>query len=193
MSVIVILYHSQAGHTEVQARAVAQGARKLDGSEVLLIRAEEAEKRGEDLDRADAIVFGSPTYMGSMSAELKKVFEWSSPRWSKGAWRNKIAAGFTNSGSQNGDKLQTLFSLCLFAMQHGMIWVGLDLLPGNNSSKGSPDDLNRMGSWLGAMAQSNIDQKADQVPIDSDLRTAEYFGHRVAKITAQFLAAAQKE
>ncbi len=51
-------------------------------------------------------------------------------------WRNKVAAGFTNSGAQNGDKLHSLISMALFAAQHGMLWVGLDLKPGNDSSRG---------------------------------------------------------
>ena len=84
----------------------------------------------------------------------------SSKRWFAGAWKNKVAAGFTTSASQSGDKLNTLLQLMVFANQHAMIWVGLDLMPGNNNSKGSVDSLNRLGSFSGAMAQAN----ADQVP-----------------------------
>jgi len=100
--------------------------------------------------------------------------------------RDKIAAGFTNSASQSGDKLNTLQTLAVFAAQHGMIWVGLDILPGNNNSKGSVEDLNRLGSYLGAMAQSKADQGPEQGPIASDLKTAEHLGARVASITARF-------
>lgn len=77
--------------------------------------------------------------------------------------------------------------MALFAAQHGMVWVGLDLMPGNSSSSGSPADLNRLGSWLGVMTQANTDEAAELSPPDSDLRTAEYFGRRVAQITARFL------
>lgn len=66
------------------------------------------------------------------------------------------------------------------AMQHGMTWIGLDLLPGNNTSKGSVQDLNRLGSFMGAMAQSNVDMGPDQAPIESDRKTAEHLGRRVA-------------
>ncbi len=106
----------------------------------------------------------------------------SSKVWFENKWANKIAAGFTNSGSQSGDKLNTLISLAVFAAQHHMIWVGLGLMPGNNSSKGSVNDLNRLGSSLGAMAQSNSDQGPEHGPIPSDLKTAEHLGERVAKL-----------
>jgi len=67
-----------------------------------------------------------------------------------------------------------------------MIWVGLGLMPGNNSSKGSPEDLNRLGSFLGAMAQSNVDQGPEHAPTAADLRTAEHLGRRVAKAAARW-------
>lgn len=97
-------------------------------------------------------------------------------------WKNKIAGGFTNSGSQSGDKLNSLTDLAVFAMQHAMIWVGLDLLPGNNHSKGSVGDLNRLGAFLGAMAQSNVDEGPDLAPPTADRDTAEHYGRRVAEV-----------
>ena len=186
MSLIVILYHSQSGHTEQQAQAVARGIDRVQGAQARLMKVDQVEERAQELDDADAIIFGSPTFMGSLSAEMKRIFEWSSGRWAKGLWRNKIAAGFSNSGAQAGDKLHCLMSMLLFAMQHGMIWVGMELLPGNNNSKGSMDDLNRLGVWLGAAAQSNIDQGPEIVPPPSDLQTAEHLGTRVAEITNIF-------
>jgi multimeric flavodoxin WrbA len=70
-------------------------------------------------------------------------------------------------------------------MQHGMIWVGLGLMPGNNSSKGSVNDLNRLGSSTGSLTQSNTDQGAEAIPA-SDLKTAEHLGRRVALVALQF-------
>ncbi len=67
-----------------------------------------------------------------------------------------------------------------------MIWVGLDLPPGNNSSKGSTADLNRLGGFLGALAQSNVDEGPDKGPIASDLATAEHLGRRVATLARAF-------
>lgn len=102
-------------------------------------------------------------------------------------WKNKIAAGFTNSGSRSGDKLATLIEIALFAAQHGMHWVNLGLPPGNHSTKGSENDLNRLGFWLGAGAQSNTDQGPDRAPPEADLRTAEHLGRRVAETTLQWV------
>ena len=96
--------------------------------------------------------------MGSVSAAFKKFMDDSSKAWFGSAWKDKLAAGFTNSGSQSGDKLNSLIQLMVFANQHGMLWVSLGLMPGNNNSKGSVDDLNRLGSFSGAMSQSNVDQ-----------------------------------
>ena len=181
MTKIAVVYHSGYGHTKAQAEAVARGAQKVTGAVVNLITAEEALNL-ELLADADAIIFGSPTYMGSASAQFKAFMDASSKAWYTRDWQDKVAAGFTTSASQSGDKLNTLIQLAVFAAQHGMIWVGQDLMPGNNSSTGSVNDLNRLGGFLGAMAQANSDQGADVAPISSDLLTAEHLGERVAKI-----------
>lgn len=188
MARIAIVFHSGYGHTAKQAEAVAAGARGA-GAEVTSIPV--AELAAPDaphwatLDAADAIVFGSPTYMGTMSAPFATFKDATSGRWMKRAWANKLAAGFTNSASMNGDKQNTLMSFVVLAMQHGMLWVGQDMLPGNNSSTGSPDDLNRLGVALGAAAQSNADEGPDKGPTPSDLRTAEHFGARIAATAAR--------
>lgn len=185
---IAVLYHSGFGHTAVLAEAVAAGARSVTGATVLTVPVEEFDARQAELDAADAIVFGAPTYMGSVSAPFKTVMDASSKIWYARGWKDKLAAGFTNSASQSGDKLATLLQIAIFAAQHGMVWIGLDLLPGNNSSQGSVDDLNRLGSFLGAMAQSNADQGADVTPPASDRKTAEYLGRRVAEAAARWKA-----
>jgi multimeric flavodoxin WrbA len=187
---VAVVYHSGYGHTKIQAEAVARGAESVAGTQVALIPVDQVEARAAELEAADAIVFGAPTYMGSVSAPFKAFMDWSSKAWFARAWKNKLAAGFTNSGSQSGDKLNTLVQLAVFAAQHGMIWVGLDLLPGNNNSKGSVEDLNRLGSFLGAMAQSNVDQGPDQAPIESDRKTAEYLGKRVAEFAQRLVPVA---
>lgn len=188
MSKIVVVYHSGYGHTEVQAKAVARGAAKVEGSEVKLLNVEEAQQQWDTLNAADAIIFGSPTYMGSASAQFKGFMDASSSIWYQRGWKDKVAAGFTTSASQSGDKLNTLVQLTVFAAQHGMIWVGNDLLPGNNSSTGSVNDLNRLGGFLGALAQANSDQGPDVAPLQSDLLTAEHLGERVALITKKLHA-----
>jgi multimeric flavodoxin WrbA len=182
---ICIVHHSGYGHTAKQAAAVAEGIRRIDGVECVELTVadlEDAEAAGwSELDEAAAIVFGSPTYMGSASADMKRFMEATSGRWMEQKWADKLAAGFTNSGSQNGDKQNTLVSFLTLAAQHGMVWVNLNLLPGNNSSKGSVDDVNRLGGSLGAMAQSNVDEGPDVCPPEADLETARRLGQRVAE------------
>lgn len=182
---ICVVYHSGFGHTAKQAEAVAEGAGQVDGADVSSIPvtdlADENAEAWLQLDASDALIFGCPTYMGSTSAELKKFMEATSGRWMEQKWADKLAAGFTNSGSQNGDKQNTLVDIATFAAQHGMVWINLNLMPGNNNSKGSVDDLNRLGSSLGAMAQSNIDEGPDVVPTAADLKTASNLGERVAQ------------
>lgn len=181
---VCVVYHSGYGHTAKQAAAVSEGVEsvadvtchQLEASSLL----DENGAGWEQLDEADAIILGSPTYMGSVAAVMKQFMELSSARWQEQKWADKLAAGFTNSGSQNGDKQNTLVEFLTFAAQHGMIWVNLNVFPGNNSSAGSPEDPNRLGASLGAMAQSNIDQSADDVPPKADLATARSLGARVA-------------
>jgi NAD(P)H dehydrogenase (quinone) len=185
---VAIVYHSGYGHTARQAEAVKAGVGRVEGVEALLLTIEEAQLRWDDLASAAAIIFGAPTYMAGASAQFKAFEEASSHIvMARGfAWKDKLAAGFTNSGSRSGDKLATLIQFALFAAQHGMHWVNLGLPPANNSTTGSEDELNRNGFWLGAGAQSNTDQGPDLAPPTSDLRTAEHLGRRVAETALQF-------
>jgi NAD(P)H dehydrogenase (quinone) len=186
---VAVVYHSGRGHTAKQAEAVKSGVEEVEGAEALLLTVDEARTRWDDLAAAEAIVFGSPTYMASASAPFKAFQEATSNAvMAKGfAWKGKLAAGFTNSGAQAGDKLATLIQIALFAAQHGMHWISLGLPPANNSTTGSEEDLNRLGFWLGAGAQSNVDQGPDVAPPESDLATARHLGRRVAEATLQFV------
>lgn len=196
MSKIAVVYHSGSGHTRVQAEAVRDGAAEVESTEVRLIAVDEltVDERGEArsawqyLDDADGIVFGSPTYMAGPSAAFKAFMDATSGRWAEQAWADKLAAGFTNSAGYSGDKLNTLEAFSLLAMQHSMVWVGLGLLPGNITAQGSPEDLNRLAGFLGAMAQSNADVGPDVAPAGSDLRTAAHLGRRVAEAAARWTA-----
>lgn len=177
---IAIVSHSGYGHTRVQAEAVLRGARSVPGTTAALIDADDVEAHWSTLDAADAIVFGTPTYMAGPSAVFKAFIDATSGRWAAQAWRDKLAAGFTNSAGVSGDKLATLQQLALVAMQHGMVWVGLGLLPGNVTSDGSEEELNRLAGFLGAMAQSRTDEGPELSPPPTDQRTAEHLGRRVA-------------
>lgn len=186
---VVVAYHSGYGHTARQAAAVAAGVDSVAGARAVLKDVTTLDDElWAALDDADAVIFGSPTYMGSQSAVFQAFMEATSGIWAEGRWRDKLAAGFTNSASISGDKLATLTALAVFAAQHGMTWVPLGLAPGwLFRDGGSIDDLNRLGSSLGAMAQSPSDLGPDQAPTDSDLRTAEHLGARVATLALRFV------
>ena len=189
---VAIVYHSGFGHTKVQAEAVATGAQSVDGVEVVLMTATDACERIDELDNADAIVFGSPTYMGNVAAEMKRFMEVAASKWFAQAWKDKIAGAFTNSSSFSGDKLNTLVSLMINAMQHGMIFVSLGMFPAadNMDSMKSvegpgPEVLNRVESFIGPMAAS-FQVDAGTAPPAGDIETARLYGVRIAEITTRY-------
>lgn len=182
MSSVVVVYHSGYGHTRVIAEAVAQGVERHPGSTCLLISVEDVDQQWERLHNADAIIFGAPTYMGSASARFKAFMEATSAFYLTQPWRDKLAAGFTNSGSLCGDKLNTLLQMAVFAAQHSMIWVGLDVLPARSGGGAFDGQMNRLGSSLGAMAQSNVEQPPELAPPAEDRCTAAHLGERVARL-----------
>jgi NAD(P)H dehydrogenase (quinone) len=181
MADVVIVYHSGYGHTQRMAQAVAQGA----NAELIAIDADGNLPAGgwERLKAADAIIFGSPTYMGSVSWQFKKFADASSKQWFAQDWKDKVAAGFTSASGMDGDKLHTLHTLFTLAMQHSMIWVSQGLMP-SQSLAARRDDVNYLGSYSGAMAQSPADCGAKDMSA-GDLETARLFGERVAAIAAR--------
>ncbi|MGY4650449.1 flavodoxin family protein [Mycobacterium sp. URHB0021] len=181
---LAIAFHSGFGHTATLADAVATGATEAGADVRVIAVGRMAEEDWGILDAADGIVFGTATYMGNLAAGFQTFAEQTGRRCLHGTWRDKVAAGFTNSGAKSGDKLATLVSLAVFAAQHHMHWVNLGLVAGWNSSTGSEDDLNRLGFWLGAGAQTGVDAGPENVH-PSDMQTCRHLGHRVALVTRQ--------
>jgi NAD(P)H dehydrogenase (quinone) len=190
---VSVLYFSGSGHTQKLAESVAEGAQSVAGVKVNLIGL-----RGEDigsgrwkndgalaqLDASDAIVFGSPTYMGGPAAQFKAFADATSERWFKRVWLNKIAAGFSVSGGPSGDKLSTLMYFFTFAMQHGMLWVGQSEIPFNDKG------INRLGSYSGAMGQA-FTEPPDVAPNAADKLTGEILGRRVAETAVRWAEGAR--
>jgi NAD(P)H dehydrogenase (quinone) len=183
---VVVVYHSGYGHTKRVAEAVAEGA----AGRLLAIDAEGniTEDEWAALDAADAIIFGSPTYMGGPTWQFKRFADASSKPWFADRWKNKVFGGFTNSSSINGDKLNTLEYFVLLANQHGGLWVSLGLKSANVKAS-MRDDPNRMGSYIGPMAQSDADAAPSEMS-EGDLETARLYGVRVMQIAGRFAAAA---
>ncbi|GAB2908046.1 flavodoxin family protein [Paraburkholderia jirisanensis] len=182
MPKVAIVFQSNSGHTAVLAEAVKRGIVSNAGTEAVLIPVNAASEHAHILDAAEAIIFGAPTFMGNVPAEFKQFMDSTASVWLKQGWRNKVAAGFTCSACWSGDKLNTLVQMAIFAAQHSMLWAPLGMMPGNCTSAGSPSDLNRVGGFLGAMAQANADQGADVAPPQADRDTAEHLGKQVADI-----------
>lgn len=172
-----VVYHSGYGHTQRVAQAVAEGA----AADLITIDADGNISAAEwdILNAADAIIFGSPTYMGVVSWQFKKFADATSKQWMSGAWRDKVAGGFTISSNLSGDKLSTIQYFMTLSMQLGMVWVG-QAEPNNGS-------LNRLGSSSGVMAQVGPTSPAADIP-QGDLDTAKIYGQRVAQIAAKLHA-----
>lgn len=182
MFTVSVIYFSGSGHTAKMAEAVHKGAASVEGVKANLIAISgddivkgryQNEAVLAQLDASDAIIFGTATYMGGPAAQFKAFADASGIKWFTGAWRDKVAAGFTVSGSPSGDKFSTLQYLHTLAMQHGMVWIGLGEMPMQ------PNGINRLGSYGGAMGQAA--QEAPEVaPSAEDKATGELLGKRVA-------------
>jgi multimeric flavodoxin WrbA len=192
MTRLVILYHSGQGHTEHIARHVLEGARQVDGVDAQLVKAEEMGTRPGDLVDYDGIILGSPTYLGGVSGPFKTFMDATGRLWAGQGLKGKLAAGFTVSSLPAGDKQSTLLSMFVFAMQHGMLWVGNPILP--EQHRGVPDDeaANRLGSWSGLMAQAGHAAPADSF-VPGDVRTARMFGRHFADTLLRVHAPAQQQ
>lgn len=178
MKKIAVVYFSKTDITHQLAQAIIAGIHaqdvqvvehRIEGAAIIEGRFEHPELF-EALFSCDAIIFGSPTYMGGVSAQFKAFADASSEFWADQRWANKLAAGFTSGGGYNGDQSSTLQYLTTFAAQHGMLWLNLDVAGGF-----SPQGLNRLGQQSGIVAQGMEGQAHP-----SDLATAQYLGERVA-------------
>jgi NAD(P)H dehydrogenase (quinone) len=189
MADICIVYHSGYGHTEVIANAIANGVKSSTCTAVMIKISETGQitpEQWDQLDNAGAIIFGAPTYMGSASGQFKMFADQTSKAWFTLKWKDKIAGGFTNSHSLSGDKLSTLQQMVVLASQHGMIWVSLGVngADGKNHNR-LETDVNRLGSSIGVMAQSENDSPS-VTPPSGDIKTAENYGKRIAEVCAKW-------
>lgn len=184
MTTLTIVYHSGYGHTKKLAEAVLAGMQAVPEvtAEAIAIDAEGnvPDATWATLAASDAIVFGSPTYMGSVSWQFKKFADATSKPWFTQVWRDKLFAGFTNSATMNGDKHATLHTMMTLAMQHSGLWVGTGLMP-SNTKAAQRNDVNFVGSFAGLMGQSPSDSSPEEGPPPGDLETGRLFGKRVAE------------
>jgi NAD(P)H dehydrogenase (quinone) len=192
VSEIAVVYHSTTGTTKRLAQAVHAGASGVAGARASLHAIANEDMRDgrfsnnsllAQLDAADAIIFGSPTFMGGPSAQLKALLDATVSRWVSRAWANKLAAAFTVSATPSGDKLHTLTSIAVTAMQLGMIWVGVE------ETSRDARAPNRLSVYMGAAGQADYSTNPPGVNA-ADLRTGELLGERVAKLALRLRASA---
>jgi NAD(P)H dehydrogenase (quinone) len=194
MITVAIVYFSGSGNTHLMAEAIASGASLVPQTtvEMLRITGEQiVNGRWQDstiiekLNQSDAIVFGSPTYMGGVAAQFKAFIDAASEVWLTQKWKDKLAGAFTHSSSPSGDKQGTLLYLAINASQHSMIWVNCGDMPSEYADKG--DGVNRLGSFLGVMGQSEFDISAKEPVLHpGDRLTSEKFGQRIAEATLRW-------
>ena len=185
---VAVVYYSGSGHTHLMAEAVARGAKAVPGVEVVSHRilGEQIEQgRWKDdavlksLADADAIIFGTATYMGGVAAQFKAFADGTGGVWFGRGWKGKLAGGFTHSGSPSGDKQVSLQYLATLAAQHAMLWVNYPEVP--HFYTGRTDGINRFGFYLGAAGAAPMQHGAPAAMAPEDVVTAEAYGRHVAE------------
>lgn len=177
---LALVYHSAHGHTEHIAQHIVHGAAEVGDTDVQLLQAAHVAVTPDALLAFDGLVLGSPTYLGGVSGTFKSFMDSTGRLWRDQRLKGRLAAGFTVSSLPAGDKQSTLLSMFVFAMQHGMVWVGNPVIPEQHLGVPYDDAANRLGSWSGLMAQAGHGSAADSF-VPGDIRSARIFGTNVAK------------
>lgn len=193
MKKLAVIYHSAHGNTRKIAGLVAEGAASVRDVQVKLLRSEDLASAPGQLLAFDGFIFGSPTYLGGVSATFKSFMDATGQLWKSHALKGKLAAGFTVSALPSGDKQSTLTSMFVFAMQHGMYWVGNAILPEQHAGVAFDEAANRLGSWTGLMAQAGHSSAGGSAFAPGDLKTARMFGANVAGFLACVTCASETE
>ena len=180
MKSLAIVYHSAHGHTEHIAHHIAAGANLIAGTQVQILKADELTRAPERLLDFDGLILGSPTYLGGVSGPFKSFMDATGRMWKHQQLRGKLASGFTVSSLPAGDKPSTLLSMFVFAMHHGMIWIGNPIIPEQHAGVPYEQAANRLGSWSGLMAQAGHSAPPDSF-VPGDVKTARIFGSNFAK------------
>ncbi len=189
---LAVIYHSAHGHTEHIAKHVVEGARGVPGTEVHLLKAQLLAGAPDQLSAFDGFVLGSPTYLGGVSGAFKTFMDSTGGLWREQRLKGRLAAGFTVSSLPAGDKQSTLLSMFVFAMQHGMVWVGNPVIPEQHFGVPYDEAANRLGSWSGLMAQAGHASPADSF-VRGDIKSARMFGRNFAESLHRFATVARAQ
>ena len=196
MSKVLVLYYSSYGHIETMAGAVAEGVRQAGAEAVIkrvpeLVPEEIARKSGIKLDQAapiatvdelpeyDAIVFGTPTRFGNMTAQMRNFLDQTGGLWARGALVGKVGSVFTSSATQHGGQESTILTFIPTLMHHGMVVVGL---PYAFAGQTGIEEI-KGGSPYGAATITGGD--GSRMPSAVELEGARFQGRHVAQIAAK--------
>ena len=176
---VAIVYYSESGTTHQVAQCIGEGVGNVSGGCQLLRITDKhlTNCRFEDdgylsiIDQSDAVIFGSPTYMGGPAAQFKAFADASSDRWEEQQWNGKVAAGFTVGSNPGGDQLSCLQYFSILAAQHGMIWITLNM---QDHAANQGNDLGAQLGFAGAVAGDKISA--------ADCVAANRLGLRVASV-----------
>ncbi len=194
MAKVALAFHSAAGHTEAIARSIVRGLASVSGVRAEMVNVAELPERGRSappaesgwakLDNADAIIFGTPTHMGSVSAAFKSFMDQTGSVWFSQLWKDKLAAGFTVSQGLDGDKAMCLHALVTFACQHSMVWVSQGIFSDESG-------INRLSTWTGMAAVAD-NAPAEQTPPAQDHQTAQAFGERIGLAAVRWVKGSER-
>jgi NAD(P)H dehydrogenase (quinone) len=197
---VLVLYYSMYGHIERMAYAVAEGAREVEGVEVVVKRVPEtmprevAEKAGAKLDQPapvadpnelgdyDAIIFGTPTRFGNMAGQMRNFLDQTGTLWMKGALIGKVASVFTSSATQHGGQESTILTFIPTLLHQGMIVVGL---PYGCQEQMGIEEV-KGGSPYGAATIAGPD--GSRMPSEKELAMARFQGRHVAQLAKRLAA-----
>jgi NAD(P)H dehydrogenase (quinone) len=199
MTKVLVLYYSSWGHIEQMAYAAAEGAREA-GAEVVVKRVPElvpddvakaahykTDQKApiatiDELPEYDAIIFGTPTRYGTMTAQMKNFLDQTGSHWANGALIGKVGSVFTSTATQHGGQEATILTTIPVLMHHGMVVVGL---PYSFQGQMGVDQI-RGGSPYGASTVAAGD--GSRQPSEIDLDGARFQGKHVAQIAAKLAA-----
>ncbi|MDO8262238.1 MAG: NAD(P)H:quinone oxidoreductase [Gallionella sp.] len=200
MTKVLVLYYSMYGHIEVMAQAVAEGVRQVEGAEAVVKRVPEtipedkARAAGVKLDQPapiatvdelanyDAIIFGTPTRFGNMTAQMRNFLDQTGGLWMKGSLIGKAGSVFTSSATQHGGQESTILSFHTTLLHHGMVIVGV---PYSCADQMRTDEITG-GSPYGASTIAGGDGK--RIPSANELGIARFQGKHVAEIAKRLAA-----
>jgi len=198
---ILVVFYSTYGHVYKLAEAVAEGARQVEGASVQIKRVQEtlplemlknigaydAQKvfehipiaAIEDLEWADAVVFGTPTRFGNMASQMKQFLDSTGSLWAKGSLIGKLGSVFTSTGTQHGGQEATILSFHTTILHHGMLIAGL---PYSFSGQTTMEEITGCSPYG---ASTIAGSRGDRMPSENELNGARFQGRFVAEIAAK--------